>query len=347
MRSQLEGAMQLLSMMAEQPEEECDVRSEERDLQKNEQNNPISLDGEGEGESAAFDQGEGEEEENGREEEIAALEAEYGEKIIELKYALEIAEASNVVKSQQLEGLEKKIQVMESSALSLKETLAEREKSIAELEAEQEKLRTSMNAQEQSNSTLEAENKRLADDLAKGKTVIDTLNHEVRSEKNKGEELQEALKKEKEKDRECVFSSTTEGIELTHLRQANKRLEKEVRQTRDFYIKQIEKERQAALDESGMNEFVHLLEDTIQSGKTPFISECKLCKKAHKDGQSDCKGFNCLCDVAKVVEEQRQRKNGFREELEKEMEFKYQSTIQKREIIILILSIILALRILY
>ena len=118
-----------------------------------------------------------------------------------------------------------------------------------------------------------------------------------------------------------------------------------MRQTRDFCQQEIEKEHKKALTQSGLTEFIRLLGEVLRSGKVEEITDCQFCRMKHDEEHSECDGYCCLQEVAKMVNKCNQKENKTCKEVESKMELQYHSAIQKRKVIIVILLSILIIHI--
>ena len=270
---------------------------------------------------------------------------EYRENVMRLKQEYELLTAMMNIQKQEFDTMEKTIQEKDQEIGRLESTLMETEQRANMLEEGQALLNSASISQQQDIRFLRAENERLQQLLKQSSSEVRTLESSLREKNERVSTLERELAKEKAKDRECVFSSQTEGVELAQLRQTTKKLEKEVRQTRDFCQQEIEKEHKKALTQSGLTEFMRLLGEVLRSGKVEEITDCQLCRMKHDEEHSDCDGYCCLQEVAEMVNECNQKESEVSKKLESKMELQYHSAIQKRELIIVALLSILLIRI--
>ena len=272
--------------------------------------------------------------------------AEYYEDIMRLKQEYELATAMINIHKQELDAMEKTIQEKDKRIGELESVLMNTKKTVSKLEDGQAVLDSVSISQQQDIRSLKAENERLQQLLKQSNSEIDTLKNNLQEKNVMISKLEQELEKEKAKDRECVFSSQTEGVELVQLRQTAKKLEKEVRQTRDFCQKEIEEEHKKALAQSGLTEFMRLLGETLRSGEVEEITDCQLCRMKHDKDHTECEGYCRLQEVAKMVNECNQKESEISKKLSSKMDLQYNSAIQRRELSIVILLGILIILIL-
>ena len=157
--------------------------------------------------------------ESEEEEEVSLIQsAEYFEDVMKLKQEYELATAMINIQKQEFDVMEKTIQEKDQEIARLGSTLMETEKRVNVLEEGQAMLNSVSISQQQDIRLLRAEKERLQQLLKQSSLDVSTLESNLRDKKERVSTLERELEKEKAKDRECVFSSQTEGVELTQLR---------------------------------------------------------------------------------------------------------------------------------
>lgn len=245
-----------------------------------------------------------------------------------------------------------------------KEACEKLEKSEAECKSKQAKvddLTSQLNALREQHTVLQKrmeENERKQTDkqqLQSLQTTQEMLKQSVSSLQAQVSSLEKQLEAEKKKDHVCVFSSTTEGVEASQLREANRRLEKEVQMTREECKRQIEESKRDQSQMNWIHEYASLLGRVMRGERGSRDLKCLCCRSVIGDvlerGVSSCDVCNAILEANKMAKREakgRKERDDWKQKVEMEVDLNYKQTIQKRDIalflLVILLSIVLAIR---
>lgn len=239
------------------------------------------------------------------------------------------------------------------------EAFGKLEKSEAECKSKQTKVDdlTSQLSSLRDNHVLlqkrleESENRQTDKQLLQSlKTTREMLERSVSGLQAKVSSLEKQLEAERKKDHVCVFSSSTEGVEAAQLREANRRLEKEVRMTREECKRQVEESKRDQSQMTWIHEYVSLLGRVMRGERVSRDLRCLHCRSVIGDvlerGVSSCDVCNVVLEAnraAKREAKSRKERDDWKKKVEMDVDLNYKQMIQKRDIALFLLIILLAI----
>lgn len=254
-----------------------------------------------------------------------------------------------------------KVKQMEKEKEEVNEKL---KKSEAECKSKQTKvddLTSQLNSLRDNHALLqkrleESEKKQTDKQLLQSlKTTREMLEQSVNSLQAKVSSLEKQLETERKKDHVCVFSSSTEGVEASQLREANRRLEKEVRMTREECKRQIEESKRDQSQMNWIHEYASFLGRIMRGERVSRDLKCLHCRSVVSDvlerGVSSCDVCNTVLEVSRAAKREaksRKERDDWKKKVEMEVDMNYKQMIQKRDIalflLVTLLVVVLAIR---